>query len=99
VTVRENLESGEELRDADIVNVRAKGGAALAFSHGRYSLKLAAGETADKWLDGSPITRSEFKDVLAPHAEVEIAERSAATKSGPPTGRAAGNSAAQAKED
>jgi len=58
----------------DIVKVRAKGGGALAFSHGRCSLVLAAGEAADKWTDGSPITRGEFEDVLAPHAEVEIVE-------------------------
>jgi hypothetical protein len=59
--------NGEEL-----VTVRTKNGGPLAFSHGRCSLILAAGETADKWMDGSPITRGEFEDVLAPHAEVEI---------------------------
>ncbi len=57
----------------ELVAVKTKNGGALAFSHGRCSLILAAGETADKWLDGSPITRGEFENVLAPHAEVEIA--------------------------
>ena len=56
----------------DVVKVKTKNGGALAFSHGRCSLLLAAGETADKWLDASPITRGECEDVLAPHAEVEI---------------------------
>jgi hypothetical protein len=56
----------------ELVTVKTKDGGWLAFSHGRCSLILAAGETADKWLDGSPITRGEFENVLAPHAEVEI---------------------------
>lgn len=64
----------------DTVTVRVKGGGAAAFSHGRFSLILAAGEIADKWLDGSPITRGEFEDVLAPHGPFEIAERSQAAK-------------------
>lgn len=58
----------------DIVTVKTKSGGYLAFSHGRCGLLLGPGETADKWLDGSPITRGEFEDVLAPHAEVEIAQ-------------------------
>ena len=56
----------------EFVTVRTKNGGPLAFSHGRCSLILAAGATADKWLDGSPITRGEFENVLAPHAEVEL---------------------------
>jgi hypothetical protein len=56
----------------ELVTVKVKNGGPLSFSHGRCSLKLAAGETADKWMDGSPITRGEFEIVLAPHAEVEI---------------------------
>jgi hypothetical protein len=58
----------------ELVTVRTKDGGAIAFSHGSCSLKLAAGEIADKWMDGSPITRGEFEAVLAPHAEVEIVE-------------------------
>jgi hypothetical protein len=58
----------------ELVTVRVKNGGVMSFSHGRCSLKLGAGETADKWQDGSPITRGEFESVLAPHAEVEIVE-------------------------
>jgi hypothetical protein len=72
----------------DVVKVKTKNGAALAFSHGRCSLLLAAGETADKWLDGSPITRGEFEDVLAPHAEVEIVESPSRSASGPRAAKA-----------
>ena len=62
----------------DLVTIRSKNGGWLAFSHGRCSVILAAGQTADKWLDGSPITRGEFENVMAPHAEVEIAGDAAA---------------------
>ena len=62
----------------DIVTVRVKDGGAGAFSAGqKYSLLIAAGGTADKWADGSPITRAEFEDVLAPHGPFEIAEENA----------------------
>ncbi len=58
----------------DIVTVRSRDGGAIAFSAGqKHSLKLAAGEIADKWADGSPITRAEFENVLAPHGPFEIA--------------------------
>ncbi len=57
----------------EFVRVRTKDGGYLAFSHGRCSLILEPGATADRWMDGSPITRGEFETVLAPHAEVEIA--------------------------
>jgi hypothetical protein len=63
----------------ELVTVKTKNGGYLAFSHGRCSLILAAGEIADKWLDGSPITRGEFENVLAPHAEVEIVDELPAT--------------------
>ena len=64
----------------ELVSVRTKNGLPMSFSHGRCSLILAAGETADKWLDGSPITLGEFENVLAPHAEVEIAPPAAAAQ-------------------
>lgn len=64
----------------ELVTVRTKNGGYLAFSHGRCSLILAAGETADKWMDGSPITRGEFESVLAPHAEVEIVPPASAAR-------------------
>ena len=62
----------------DIVTVKSTDGSAIAFSAGqRHSLKLAAGEIADKWADGSPITRAEFENVLAPHGPFEIAGETA----------------------
>jgi hypothetical protein len=58
----------------DIVTVKSSDGDAVAFSAGqKYSLRLAAGELADKWADGSPITRAEFENVLAPHGPFVIA--------------------------
>lgn len=66
----------------DLVTVKVKNGGPLSFSHGRCSLKLGAGETADKWMDGTPITRGEFESVLAPHAEVEIVEAPKSGKAG-----------------
>jgi hypothetical protein len=65
----------------ELVTVKVKNGGPLSFSHGRCSLKLGAGETADKWMDGSPITRGEFETVLAPHAEVEIVAPAAPARS------------------
>jgi hypothetical protein len=57
------------------VRVRGAKGAAVAFSAGeKYGLKIAAGETASEWADGSPITRAEFETVLAPHGPFEIVE-------------------------
>ncbi len=57
----------------DLVTVRVKNGEPVALSHGRCSLLLAAGETADKWMDGSPITRAEFEALLAPLGHFELA--------------------------
>lgn len=57
----------------DFVMVKTRDGGEVAFSAGRYSLKLAAAELTDKWADGSPIMRGEFEDVLAPHGPFEIA--------------------------
>ncbi len=65
----------------DLVTLRTKDGKWLAFSHGRCSLILEPGETADKWMNGSPITRGEFENVIAPHAEVEIVAPAAAFSS------------------
>jgi hypothetical protein len=63
------------MKREDIVSVRGRNGAAVAFAAGqKYSLLIAAGESASEWADGSPITRGEFEDVLAPHAPMEIAE-------------------------
>jgi hypothetical protein len=63
------------MKREDIVNVRGRNGATVAFAAGqKYSLLIAAGEPASEWADGSPITRGEFEDVLAPHAPMEIAE-------------------------
>ena len=39
----------------------------------RYRLALMPGEVADKWADGSPITLSEFEEVLQPHGPFELA--------------------------
>jgi hypothetical protein len=49
----------------DIVTVGAKDGGSLALCNGDRALILKAVETADKWMDGSPITRREFERVLA----------------------------------
>lgn len=58
----------------DIVTVKSSEGGPIAFSAGqKYSLKLAAGEMTDKWMDGSPITRGEFDVLLAPHGPFELA--------------------------
>jgi hypothetical protein len=66
----------------DTVRVKGKDGGAVSFSAGeKYGLKIAAGGTADKWMDGSPITRAEFEAVLKPHAVFEIAEEPAAAAS------------------
>ena len=55
------------------VKVKHRDGGAIAFAAGeRYGLKIAAGESADKWLDGSPITRAEFETVLKPHGPFVI---------------------------
>lgn len=59
----------------DFVTIRASGGGAVSFSAGeKYSLTMAAGELKDKWNDGSPITRAELENVLAPHGPFELAE-------------------------
>jgi hypothetical protein len=57
----------------DLVTVRMKNGGPVALSHGRCSLIVAAGETAEKWLDGSPITRAEYEALLAPLGIFELA--------------------------
>jgi hypothetical protein len=63
----------------DIVQVKASVEGGVAFSMGeKYGLKLAAGETTDKWLDGSPITRAEFYAILAPNGPFEIVPPAAA---------------------
>jgi hypothetical protein len=59
----------------DLVSVRVAGGGAAAFAAGeKYALKIAKGEIAQKWSDGSPITRGEFESVLAPHGPFELAD-------------------------
>jgi hypothetical protein len=64
----------------ETVRVKGKGGGAVAFSAGeKYGLKIAAGVSADKWMDGSPITRAEFAAVLKPHEVFEIDEPAAPT--------------------
>jgi hypothetical protein len=57
----------------DLVTVKVKSGEPVALSHGRFSLVLGAGESADKWLDGSPITRAEFEILLGPLGIFELA--------------------------
>jgi len=57
----------------ETVRVGVKGGGAAAFAAGaRFALKIAAGEKADKWDDGTPITRAEFDAVLAPLGIFEV---------------------------
>jgi hypothetical protein len=57
----------------ETVRVRTTDGGAIAFAAGeKYALKIAAGETATEWADGSPITRAEFDAVLAPHGPFEL---------------------------
>jgi hypothetical protein len=59
----------------DQVKVKHKDGGAIAFAAGeKYGLIIAAGKSAEKWIDGSPITRAEFEAVLEPHGPFEIAE-------------------------
>ena len=68
----------------ETVRVKGKGGGAVAFSAGeKYGLKIAAGASADKWMDGSPITRAEFEAVLKPHEVFEIDEPAAASSGAP----------------
>jgi hypothetical protein len=65
----------------DQVKVKHKDGAAIAFAAGeKYGLKIAAGESADKWIGGSPITRAEFETVLKPHGPFVIDEAAPAGK-------------------
>lgn len=67
----------------DLVTVRVAGGGAAAFAAGeKYSLKIAAGGTADHWEDGSPITRGELERVLMPHGPFEVADEIAADSAG-----------------
>ncbi len=57
----------------EMVTVQVKGGGAASFAAGeKYALSLAAGQTADKWADGSPITRREFDAVLLREGIFEI---------------------------
>ena len=59
----------------DQVRVKHKDGGAISFAAGeRYGLRIEAGQSVDKWLDGSSITRAEFETVLKPHGPFEIAE-------------------------
>lgn len=59
----------------DLVRVQLKQGvSAASFAAGaKYALRLAAGETAEMWEDGSPITRAEFEAVLEREGVFEIA--------------------------
>ena len=57
----------------ETVRVRVKGGGAAAFAAGaKFALKIEAGQKAEKWDDGAPITRAEFEAVLAPLGIFEI---------------------------
>jgi hypothetical protein len=59
----------------DIVRVRVKGSGGAHFAQGMgQTLTLAAGESSDKWADGSPITRAEFDALLARDGVFEIVE-------------------------
>jgi hypothetical protein len=68
----------------ETVRVKTADGGAIAFAAGeKYALKIAAGETATEWADGSPITRAEFDAVLAPHGPFEIVPPSHGVPAGP----------------
>jgi hypothetical protein len=59
----------------ETVQVKAKQGAgAVSYAAWAHRLKLAPGEIADKWQNGSPITRAEFEALLKPHGVFEIVE-------------------------
>jgi hypothetical protein len=62
-----------------MVAVRVKPGTGVVtFCAGQhYELRLAEGETATKWANGSPITRWEFQRVLSPAGLFEIAPEGA----------------------
>lgn len=60
----------------EMVTVRLKdgvGGVNLVIGE-KYALRLAPGEVAEKWADGSPISRAEFDAVLAREGVFEVAE-------------------------
>jgi len=57
----------------DMVTVQVKGGGGASFAAGeKYALSLAAGETAERWANGQPITRAEFDTILAPEGIFEV---------------------------
>jgi hypothetical protein len=59
----------------DQVKVKPKDGAGnVAYAAEHHRLKLAPGETAETWLNGSPITRGEFETLLEPTGVFELAE-------------------------
>lgn len=64
---------GTDVTREETVAIRTTNGGAVAFSAGqKYGLVMAVGEIATQWSDGSPITRGEFEDVLAPHGPFMI---------------------------
>jgi hypothetical protein len=53
----------------ETVKVRAKQGAgAVSYASWYHRLTLKPGEIADKWHNGSPITKAEFEALLKSHA-------------------------------
>jgi len=52
----------------ETVKVKAKDGAGnVSYAAWAHRLTLKPGEIADKWQNGSPITRAEFDALLKPH--------------------------------
>jgi hypothetical protein len=65
----------------DAVKVKAKAGAGnVAYAAWHHRLRLKPGEVAEKWENGSPITRGEFEALLKPHDVFEIVEAEPAKK-------------------
>jgi hypothetical protein len=72
----------------DAVRVKAKqDGGAMSYASWHHRLVLKPGDVADKWQNGSPITKGEFEALLKPHGfelveEVQTSAVAPAAKGG-----------------
>ncbi len=63
------------------VAVKAKSGGGVAHCAGqRFAIVLKPSEVRTTWADGSPITSTEFAEILQPTGLFEIAEQSVSSK-------------------
>jgi hypothetical protein len=56
----------------DVVKIRAKSGAAAFAAGERYALLLSEGESTSQWVNGAPITRAEWTQILEPTGLFEL---------------------------